>query len=72
VLLKTVYQGATELGASGNGRSRPESCCSHACSSSVARSMPKLGGLPFFYWYQFMWIGISTVLTAIAYLAMRR
>jgi hypothetical protein len=32
---------------------------------------PRLGGVPFFYWYQFAWIGISQVLTAVVYFATR-
>lgn len=32
---------------------------------------PFLGGIPFFYWYQFLWIPLSAVLTAIVYLATR-
>jgi hypothetical protein len=32
---------------------------------------PRAGSIPFFYWYQFAWIGISAVLTAIVYLATR-
>ncbi len=35
------------------------------------RETPKLGGIPFFYWYQFAWIIVSVVLTAIVYLATR-
>jgi hypothetical protein len=30
---------------------------------------PKLGGVPYFYWYQFLWIGISVCLTTITYFA---
>jgi hypothetical protein len=30
---------------------------------------PRLGGIPYFYWYQFLWIGISVTLTAVAYYA---
>jgi hypothetical protein len=29
---------------------------------------PQLGGIPFFYWYQFLWIVISAGLTLLAYL----
>ena len=29
------------------------------------------GGIPFFYWYQFLWVGISATLTAIVYFATR-
>jgi Protein of unknown function (DUF3311) len=32
---------------------------------------PRAGSIPFFYWYQFVWIGISAVLTAIVYFATR-
>jgi membrane protein implicated in regulation of membrane protease activity len=31
------------------------------------RGEPELAGFPFFYWYQFVWILIGAVLTAIAY-----
>jgi hypothetical protein len=30
---------------------------------------PRAGGVPFFYWYQFAWIGVSAVLTAVVYFA---
>lgn len=40
--------------------------------SSYARSGPTLGGWPFFYWYQMLWVPISAVLTAVAYLLVRR
>jgi hypothetical protein len=32
---------------------------------------PRLFGLPFFYWYQLLWVLISAVLTAIVYLKTR-
>jgi hypothetical protein len=35
------------------------------------RVEPRVGGVPFFYWYQFVWIGISVVLTAIVYFGTR-
>ncbi len=35
------------------------------------REMPKLGGIPFFYWYQFAWIIGSVLLTGIVYFATR-
>ena len=35
------------------------------------RREPPLGGFPFFYWYQFVWIGVSAGLTAIVYFATR-
>jgi hypothetical protein len=33
------------------------------------RAEPYLMGVPFFYWYQMLWVIISAVLTAIVYLA---
>jgi hypothetical protein len=30
---------------------------------------PRLGGIPYFYWYQFAWIAIGAVLTAVVYFA---
>jgi hypothetical protein len=36
-----------------------------------ASGEPALLGFPFFYWYQFLWILISAVLTAIVYFATR-
>jgi Protein of unknown function (DUF3311) len=35
------------------------------------RVEPRIGSIPFFYWYQFAWIGISAVLTIVVYLATR-
>ncbi|MFI2615753.1 DUF3311 domain-containing protein [Streptomyces sp. NPDC018584] len=35
--------------------------------SSYARIEPTLIGIPFFYWYQMLWVVISTLLTMIAY-----
>jgi hypothetical protein len=32
---------------------------------------PRLGGVPYFYWYQFLWIGIGALITAIVYFATR-
>jgi hypothetical protein len=28
---------------------------------------PALGGIPFFFWYQFLWIIIAAILTAVVY-----
>lgn len=36
------------------------------------RSAPGIGGMPFFYWYQFVWIPVSVVFTWIVYRATRR
>ncbi|MGH6677462.1 MAG: DUF3311 domain-containing protein [Bradyrhizobium sp.] len=33
------------------------------------KAEPALGGIPFFYWYQLLWILIGAVLTAIVYFA---
>jgi hypothetical protein len=30
---------------------------------------PEFAGIPFFYWYQFLWVLISGVITGIVYLA---
>jgi hypothetical protein len=30
---------------------------------------PSLGGVPFFYWYQLLWVFISAILIAIVYFA---
>ena len=32
---------------------------------------PRLGGVPFFIWYQFLWVIIASVITAVVY-AIRR
>jgi hypothetical protein len=32
---------------------------------------PRVGGVPYFYWYQFVWIGVGEVLTAVVYFATR-
>ena len=36
-----------------------------------APAEPALFGIPYFYWYQFLWVFISAVLTAIVYFATR-
>ncbi|MGD0529839.1 MAG: DUF3311 domain-containing protein [Polyangiaceae bacterium] len=33
---------------------------------------PRIGGVPYFYWYQFLWIGIGALITAVVYFATRR
>lgn len=35
------------------------------------RDSPRLGGMPFFYWYQLVWIPISVTLTLVVYRATR-
>jgi membrane protein implicated in regulation of membrane protease activity len=39
---------------------------------SYAKVDPALIGIPFFYWYQMLWVLISTALTGIAYLLWQR
>ncbi|TPQ15981.1 DUF3311 domain-containing protein [Streptomyces sporangiiformans] len=34
---------------------------------SYAKVDPALAGIPFFYWYQMLWVFLSTALTMIAY-----
>ncbi|MFE3125635.1 DUF3311 domain-containing protein [Streptomyces hydrogenans] len=34
---------------------------------SYAKVDPLLAGIPFFYWYQMLWVLVSTLLTVIAY-----
>lgn len=36
---------------------------------SYNRVEPNLGGIPFFYWYQLLWVLISSVLIYVVYLA---
>jgi hypothetical protein len=36
-----------------------------------ASGEPSLGGVPFFYWYQFLWVILGAALTAIVYFATR-
>jgi hypothetical protein len=36
-----------------------------------ARSEPSLFGFPFFYWYQFAWIALTSLITGLVYLATR-
>ncbi|MFI6769730.1 DUF3311 domain-containing protein [Streptomyces sp. NPDC050355] len=40
--------------------------------SSYARMEPTLVGIPFFYWYQMLWVPISTALTMVAYKLVQR
>ena len=36
-----------------------------------ARSLPKLGPIPFFYWYQLVWVPVVAVLCWSCYLLLR-
>jgi len=40
--------------------------------SSYNKAEPEWAGIPFFYWYQLLWIWIGSVLTVIVYFATRR
>ncbi|GAA3359787.1 DUF3311 domain-containing protein [Streptomyces antimycoticus] len=39
---------------------------------SYAKVEPTLIGIPFFYWYQMLWVPISAALTSVAYILVRR
>jgi hypothetical protein len=39
---------------------------------SYAKVKPRLGGFPFFYWWQLLWVIITAVFIGIAYLLTRR
>ncbi|MEV4556063.1 DUF3311 domain-containing protein [Kitasatospora sp. NPDC049285] len=39
---------------------------------SYTKTAPELGGIPFFYWYQLLWVPVSAVFTGAAYLLIRR
>jgi hypothetical protein len=39
---------------------------------SYASVQPELLGVPFFYWYQFLWVIIGTVITGLVYALVRR
>ncbi|MFI6011988.1 DUF3311 domain-containing protein [Streptomyces sp. NPDC051243] len=34
---------------------------------SYAKTDPQFAGIPFFYWYQMLWVLVSTLLTMVAY-----
>ena len=40
--------------------------------SSYDSVEPRLIGIPFFYWYQMLWVPLSTLLTCVAYVLLRR
>jgi hypothetical protein len=39
---------------------------------SYASVEPTFIGIPFFYWYQMLWVPLGTALTAVAYVLVRR
>jgi hypothetical protein len=36
-----------------------------------ARSMPKWGDFPFFYWYQLIWVPVVAILAGLSYLLLK-
>ncbi|WP_405011642.1 DUF3311 domain-containing protein [Kitasatospora sp. NBC_01539] len=40
--------------------------------SSYTKATPELGGVPFFYWYQLMWVPVSALFTVGAYVLINR
>ena len=36
-----------------------------------ASAEPAIAGVPYFYWYQFLWVPISAIITAVVYFATR-
>lgn len=40
--------------------------------ASYTKAGPALGGLPFFYWYQLMWVPLSALFTVGAYVLITR
>ena len=38
---------------------------------SYNKKSPELGGMPFFYWYQLLWVIITAALMTVAYLLIR-
>lgn len=36
------------------------------------RALPQIAGIPFFYWYQLLWIPLSAAVLGVVYLAERR
>lgn len=39
--------------------------------TSYAKAEPRLWGFPFFYWYQFLWVPVASLLTYVAYRLVR-
>ena len=33
------------------------------------RALPALGGIPFFYWYQILWVALTALVLLVVYLA---
>lgn len=47
-------------------------CLALALVPIYSRETPKIGGWPFFYWYQVLWVLITPVLTYAAYVLIKR
>jgi hypothetical protein len=47
-------------------------CLALALVPIYSRETPKLGGWPFFYWYQVMWVLLTPIMTYSAYLLIKR
>ncbi|HTT50297.1 MAG TPA: DUF3311 domain-containing protein [Streptosporangiaceae bacterium] len=41
------------------------------CVPIYARYLPKLGGFPFFYWYQLSWVPVVAILCWLCHLLLR-
>jgi Protein of unknown function (DUF3311) len=39
---------------------------------TYTKQTPRLWGFPFFYWWQFLWIPLATIMTGTAYLIITR
>ncbi len=37
------------------------------CPAFYASDAPRLAGIPFFYWYQLLWVPLSVICTFVAY-----
>lgn len=42
------------------------------CVPIYARMDPTLGGIPFFYWYQMLWVIIAAILVGISYVVVKK
>lgn len=36
-----------------------------------ARSLPKIGAFPFFYWYQLVWVPVVAIMCGLCYIVLR-
>jgi hypothetical protein len=47
-------------------------CLALALVPIYSRETPKLGGWPFFYWYQLLWVLLTPLMTYAAFLLIKR